>query len=79
MPFFFVPLTTLALSSVLPEETTSAAGLMNFLRTLAGAIGTSWSTTVWEDYARKMHNELANVIPTPNAILPVCKWVGKIP
>ncbi|MCA1955924.1 DHA2 family efflux MFS transporter permease subunit [Zymomonas sp.] len=77
MPFFFVPLTTLALSSVLPEETTSAAGLMNFLRTLAGAIGTSWSTTVWEDYARKMHNELANIIPTPNAILPVLQMGGQ--
>ncbi|NWN27594.1 multidrug efflux MFS transporter, partial [Escherichia marmotae] len=34
MPFFFIPLTTLALGSVRPEETASAAGVMAFLRTM---------------------------------------------
>ena len=40
MPFFFVGLTALALSSVPAQHQTSAAGLMSFLRTLCGAIGT---------------------------------------
>ena len=40
MPFFFIPTTSLALSAVLPQETASAAGLMNFMRTTAGAFGT---------------------------------------
>ncbi|AEI37211.1 MAG: DHA2 family efflux MFS transporter permease subunit [Zymomonas mobilis subsp. pomaceae] len=76
MPFFFVPLTTLALASVEPEETTSAAGLMNFLRTLAGAIGTSWSTTLWEDHARAMHNELANILQAPASLVPILQMGG---
>jgi DHA2 family multidrug resistance protein len=49
MPFFIIPLTTIALSAVNPEETASAAGVMSFLRTMAGAIGTSISTTMFAD------------------------------
>ncbi len=49
LPFFFVPLTALALGSVEEHETASAAGLMNFIRTLSGAVATSIVTTVWED------------------------------
>lgn len=59
MPFFFIPLTTLALGSVRPEETASAAGVMAFLRTMAGAIGTSISTTAWDDSARVARSEIA--------------------
>jgi hypothetical protein len=44
-PFFFVPVTTLALASVEEHEMAGAAGLMNFLRTLAGAVATSVVTT----------------------------------
>jgi DHA2 family multidrug resistance protein len=49
MPFFFIPLTGLALGSVKPEETASAAGLINFVRTTAGAFGTSIVTSAWEN------------------------------
>ena len=35
LPFFFIPTTTLALASVEEREMDSAAGLMNFLRTLS--------------------------------------------
>ena len=48
LPFFFVPLTALALGSVEEHETASAAGLQNFLRTLSGAVATSMVTTIWE-------------------------------
>ena len=61
MPFFFVPLTGLALSSVNPEEMESAAGVMNFMRTLSGAFATSVVTTSWEEQTRYIHAELAGL------------------
>ena len=38
---FFMPLTTITLSGLPPEKMASASSLFNFLRTLAGSIGTS--------------------------------------
>ena len=58
MPLFFVPLTGLALSSVNEPETASAAGLMNFLRTLSGAFATSLVNTAWEDRIRLNHADM---------------------
>ena len=58
MPFFFIGLTAMALSSVKPEETTSAAGLMSFVRTLCGAIGTAMATTAWDNASRTTRAEL---------------------
>lgn len=49
MPLFFVPLTALALGSVSDAEMDSAAGLMNFIRSLAGAFATSIVNTSWEN------------------------------
>jgi len=62
LPFFFVPVTTLALASVEEHETAGAAGLMNFLRTLSGAVATSVVTTSWENKTQVMHAELAGVV-----------------
>jgi DHA2 family multidrug resistance protein len=62
LPFFFVPITTLALASVEEHETASAAGLMNFLRTLSGAIATSIVTTSWENKTQVMHADLAGLV-----------------
>ncbi|HTT13985.1 MAG TPA: DHA2 family efflux MFS transporter permease subunit [Burkholderiaceae bacterium] len=62
LPFFFVPLTALALGSVEEQETASAAGLMNFLRTLSGAVATSVVTTMWEDQTNVKHAELVGLI-----------------
>jgi len=50
--FFFIPLTTLSLSGVTPERLPAAAGLSNFVRMTAGAMGTSIATTLWEDRAQ---------------------------
>ena len=61
LPFFFVPLTTLALASVDEAETASAAGLMNFLRTLSGAFSVSIVNTAWEDRIKINHAELAGL------------------
>ena len=62
MPFFFIPSTAVALGSVDEEETNSAAGLMNFMRTLAGAIATSLVTTYWEDEITRNRADLVGVI-----------------
>jgi len=62
LPFFFVPLTALALGSVEERETASAAGLQNFLRTLSGAFATSVVTTAWEDQTSYRHEELAGLL-----------------
>lgn len=62
MPFFMIPLTTLTLGSVNPDETASAAGLQNFLRTMAIAISTSLVLTIWGDSQRVSRNELASVL-----------------
>lgn len=62
MPFFFIPSTAAALSSVDEAETNSAAGLMNFMRTLAGAIATSMVTSYWEDEITRNRAELVGVI-----------------
>jgi DHA2 family multidrug resistance protein len=60
MPFFFVGLTALALSSVPPEKQTSAAGLMSFLRTLSGAMGTAVATSAWDTQNRVARSELVS-------------------
>ena len=62
MPFFFIPSTAAALASVDEAETNSAAGLMNFMRTLSGAIATSMVTSYWEDEITRNRAELVGVI-----------------
>ena len=59
MPFFFMPLIQVSMGAVNPEETASASGLQNFIRTMAGAVATSFVTTAWENGASKSHAELA--------------------
>ncbi len=49
IPFMMIPLTTISLSSVKPEETGSAAGLTNFVRSMAVAISTSAVLTIWDN------------------------------
>lgn len=66
MPFFFIGTTALALGSVRPDQTASAAGLQNFVRTLAGAFATSLATTLWEREAKMAHEDLAGLVhPLP--------------
>ena len=76
MPFFFIPTTSLALSAVLPRETASGAGLMNFMRTTAGAFGTSITLTAWENAGSAQHNDLAGVLHDPQSTMDRMKAVG---
>ncbi|BBD98649.1 MFS transporter [Sphingobium amiense] len=62
LPFFFIPLTSLTLGSVLPSETASAAGLQNFVRTMATAIATSLVLTEWGDSQRVSRSEMAGAL-----------------
>jgi DHA2 family multidrug resistance protein len=62
MPFFFIPLTTLALGAVREDEVASAAGVMNFLRTMSGAVGTAVAMTIWYDGAQGTRAELSGVL-----------------
>jgi DHA2 family multidrug resistance protein len=58
MAFFFIPLTTLTLAGLPPERIPAAAGLSNFVRITAGAMGTSIATTLWESRAALHHAHL---------------------
>jgi DHA2 family multidrug resistance protein len=62
MPFFMIPLTTLTLGSVEPDETASAAGMQSFLRTLAVAISTSIVLTGWGNGQRVARNEMVSAL-----------------
>jgi len=62
LPFFFVPVTALALGNVEEHEMAAAAGLQNFLRTLSGAVATSVVQTVWENATSEFHADLAGSI-----------------
>ncbi|GAB4058069.1 DHA2 family efflux MFS transporter permease subunit [Uliginosibacterium sediminicola] len=68
LPFFFVPLTGQALGSVEERETASAAGLMNFLRTLAGAFATSLATASWEDRIQSNHADIVTAMNPLNQV-----------
>ena len=60
MVMFFVPVTGLAMASVEPEEQANAAGISNFMRTLAGAFATSLIQSRWSDATRVNNTEIAN-------------------
>ncbi|MFU2077692.1 DHA2 family efflux MFS transporter permease subunit [Avibacterium endocarditidis] len=66
---FFMPLTTITLSGLPPEKMASASSLFNFLRTLAGSIGTSLTTFLWYNREAVHHTQFAEAINpyNPNA------------
>lgn len=59
---FFVPLVTITLSGLHPSRIAAAAGLSNFARLTAGAVGTSISATLWEDRTALHHAQLAEAV-----------------
>lgn len=66
---FFMPLTTITLSGLPPEKIASASSLFNFLRTLAGSIGTSLTTFLWYNREAVHHTQFSESITPyqPNA------------
>ena len=63
MVMFFVPVTGLAMASVDHDEQANAAGISNFMRTLAGAFATSLIQSRWSDATRANNTEIANAMP----------------
>jgi DHA2 family multidrug resistance protein len=55
LAFFFIPLTTITLAGLSPDKIPAAAGLSNFVRIMAGAMGTSIVTTLWDQRATLHH------------------------
>jgi len=66
MAFFFIPLVTITLSGLTPDRIPAASGLSNFLRITAGAMGTSITTTLWENRAALHHAQLAESVNQGN-------------
>jgi len=69
MVMFFVPVTGLAMASVEHDEQANAAGLSNFMRTLAGAFATSLVQTGWSNATRDNQTELAGVLHFGQALV----------
>ncbi|MGR4867365.1 DHA2 family efflux MFS transporter permease subunit [Variovorax sp. LARHSF232] len=66
MAFFFIPLVTITLSGLSPDRIPAASGLSNFLRITGGAIGTSVTTTLWENRATLHHAQLVESVNLGN-------------
>ena len=62
MVMFFVPVTGLAMASVDHDEQANAAGLSNFMRTLAGAFATSLIQSGWSNATRRNEGEIVNAM-----------------
>jgi MFS transporter, DHA2 family, multidrug resistance protein len=60
MSFFMLPLTTISLGAVPPEEIASAAGLQNFTRTIVLAIATAVALTIWGNTQQAAYMDLAS-------------------
>ncbi len=56
---FFIPLVTITLAGLAPQQIAAASGLSNFARITAGSFGTSISTTMWDHRAAFHHAQLA--------------------
>ncbi|MDC8785270.1 DHA2 family efflux MFS transporter permease subunit [Roseateles koreensis] len=68
LAFFFIPLTTITLSGIPPERLPAAAGLSNFVRITAGAMGTSIATTLWENRAALHHQHMVEQLSLGNPV-----------
>ena len=62
IPLFFVPLMTLSMTAVKPDETAAASGLINFLRTISGAIATAAVISAWSSYATTSRSGLVGTL-----------------
>ena len=69
MPMFFISSTGLALGSVSPEETASAAGLVSFFRAVSAAFAVSTVTTVWDHRAVVHHAENVALLDADNIMM----------
>ena len=76
MVMFFVPVTGLAMASVDHDEQANAAGLSNFMRTLAGAFATSLVQTGWSNAQRHNQSELVGVMHFADGLVEWMRSLG---
>jgi len=79
MPLFFVPLMTLSMGAVDSSETASAAGLVNFIRTTAGAFGTAIITAAWSSEAAVTRVGLVSTLNQSDGALSQMQQSGMTP
>ncbi len=75
MAFFFIPLTSITLAGLSPDRIPAAAGLSNFVRITAGAMGTSIATTLWEDRAAMHHAHMTESMVAGQGVF-ASTWEG---
>ncbi|HTT83285.1 MAG TPA: DHA2 family efflux MFS transporter permease subunit [Rhizomicrobium sp.] len=76
IPLFFVPLLGLSIAAVPPSQTASAAGLVNFIRTMSGAFGTALVTTGWDRATTNARVNLVGILHQPQAALTALQAQG---
>ncbi len=79
IPLFFVPLLGLSVAAVPASQTASAAGLVNFIRTMSGAFGTALATTAWDQATTKAHVDLVGTLHRPDVVLNTLRAYGLSP
>jgi DHA2 family multidrug resistance protein len=60
--FYFIPLQAIIYSGLPPARLPAAGGLSTFVRFVAGAVGTSVFTTLWERRASLHHAHLSEIV-----------------
>jgi DHA2 family multidrug resistance protein len=65
--FMAISLTTLSLQSVAPKDTASAAGLQNFVRTMAMAMAAAGTMSFWTDSQRVARTEIVDKLSPQQA------------
>jgi DHA2 family multidrug resistance protein len=69
LAMFFIPLMGITLSGLTPDRIPAASGLSNFVRITAGALGTSISTTLWENRAVLHHARLVERMGAGDSVM----------
>ncbi len=75
MSFFMLPLTTISLNAVRPEELASATGIQNFVRTIAMGVATALVLTIWGNTQQEAHSEIVGKLQ-PDAVMRTMAGAG---
>lgn len=63
---FFIPLNTITLSNIQPEDMAGASGLYNFTRNIGNSFGTSLAINFWDHRMSMHHQDLVSAINDGN-------------
>ena len=77
LPFWFMTIMSLTVATVKPEQVAGAAGLSNFIRTIATAVSVSIATTYWIDDATRSRSTLVGELHGQAALLGAFEALGR--